>query len=202
MPVLCWYFTHGALRVGMHVRGQLSSADLAAFLEQTAIPLRLACRTPQDNLWMCSLWFRLVTAEGVGDEPMDDEAATGGSTADEATANETADDNWRLQCATSASADVVSFLESDPNAAFEVSTNRPPYAGVRGRGTVSIEPDPEKETLRDLLERYLGGTDSQLATTLLDPEREEVTLTLEPAVVYGWDYASRMGDIGDDDQRS
>ena len=157
----------------MHVRGQLSSAELAAFLEETAIPLRLACRTPQDNLWMCSLWFRVVTA-----------------------------DDWRLQCATAASADVVSFLESDPGVAFEVSTNRPPYAGVRGRGTASIEPDPEKETLRDLLERYLGGTDSQLAQTLLDPDREEVTLTLEPAVVYGWDYANRMGDVGDDDQRS
>ncbi len=162
----------------MHVRGQLTSAELAAFLEETAVPLRLACRTPQDNLWMCSLWFRVVTA-------------------DEATA-----DDWRLQCATAASADVVSFLESDPGVAFEVSTNRPPYAGVRGRGTASIEPDPEKETLRDLLERYLGGTDSQLAQTLLDPDREEVTLTLEPAVVYGWDYANRMGDVGDDDQRS
>ncbi|AXR78888.1 Nitroimidazol reductase NimA [Natrarchaeobaculum sulfurireducens] len=183
------------------MRGQLSSADLAAFLEQTAIPIRLACRTPQDNLWMCSLWFRLVTAEAVDDESTGNKAAAGGSTGDEATANGATADNWRLQCATSASADVVSFLESDPNAAFEVSTNQPPYAGVRGRGTVSIEPDPEKETLRDLLERYLGGTDSQLATTLLAPEREEVTLTLEPAVVYGWDYASRMGDV-DDDQRS
>lgn len=176
----------------MHVRGQLSSAELAAFLEETAIPLRLACRTPQDNLWMCSLWFRVVTADEPGDE-----AAADGATADGAT-----DENWRLQCATAASADVVSFLESDPGAAFEVSTNRPPYAGVRGRGTVSIEPDPGKETLRDLLERYLGGTDSQLARTLLDPEREEVTLTLEPAVVYGWDYASRMGDVEGDDQRS
>ncbi len=98
----------------------------------------------------------------------------------------------RLWCATEADAAVVSYLEYDPEVAFEVSTNDPPYAGVRGRGTATIEPDPEKTLLRDLLERYLGGTDSDLGRRLLVDDRDEVTIAIEPAVVYGWDYADRM----------
>ncbi|SIR74817.1 pyridoxamine 5'-phosphate oxidase [Natronorubrum thiooxidans] len=154
----------------MHVRGSLSRSAITDVLEETTAPIRVACRTPQDHLWMCSLWYRL------------EDASDG--------------DDWRLQCATSAGADIVSFLEAESEVAFEVSTNDPPYMGVRGRGTATIEPDPEKETLRALLERYHVGTESALARNLLREERDEVTVTIEPAVVYGWDYADRMGDTG------
>lgn len=99
-----------------------------------------------------------------------------------------------IQCATAASADVISFLEADPAVAFEVSTNEPPYRGVRGNGTATITPDPEKTVLRDLLERYLETTDGQLAGRLLDADREEVTIEIEPATVYGWDFTDRMTD--------
>ncbi|QFU83033.1 pyridoxamine 5'-phosphate oxidase family protein [Natronorubrum aibiense] len=156
----------------MHVRGSLSQSAITSLLEETTAPIRVACRTPQDHLWMCSLWYRLEDAVD----------------ADE--------DDWRLQCATSARADIVSFLESEPEVAFEVSTNDPPYTGVRGRGTATIEPDPEKETLRALLERYRIGTDSTLAQNLLRAERDEVTITIEPAVVYGWDFSDRMRETG------
>ncbi|WP_339104265.1 pyridoxamine 5'-phosphate oxidase family protein [Haloterrigena salinisoli] len=158
----------------MQIRGSLSPTAIASFLEESTVPVRLSCRTPADHLWMCSLWYRL------------EETDAGADSSDR--------DGWRLQCATSASADVVSFLEADPEVAFEVSTNDPPYAGVRGRGTASIEPDPEKETLRTLLERYLDDTESGLARELLRDERDEVVLTVEPAVVYGWDFSDRMGD--------
>lgn len=161
----------------MHVRGSLSRSTITAFLEETTVPIRVACRTPRDDLWMCSLWYRLERPDGDG---TDDDA--------------TDHDEWRLECATSAAADVVSFLEGDPGVAFEVSTNDPPYAGVRGRGSATIEPDPEKETLRALLERYLDGTESKLARNLLRDERDEVRITIEPAVVYGWDFAGRMRD--------
>ncbi|ELY44524.1 hypothetical protein [Natronorubrum sulfidifaciens] len=150
----------------MHVRGTLSPSAITDLLEETTAPIRVACRTPQDNLWMCSLWYRL-----------EDGAA---------------EDDWQLQCATSAGADIVSFLESEPEVAFEVSTNEPPYTGVRGRGTATVEPDPEKEALRALLERYHVGTASELARNLLSEERDEVTITIAPAVVYGWDFADRM----------
>lgn len=104
----------------------------------------------------------------------------------------------RLYCATAASADVVSYLRNDPAVAFEVSTNDPPYEGVRGSGTARIEPDPDKELLTELLERYLGTTDSPLARRLLDDDREEVTIEIEPERVYGWDFTERMST---DDER-
>jgi nitroimidazol reductase NimA-like FMN-containing flavoprotein (pyridoxamine 5'-phosphate oxidase superfamily) len=103
-------------------------------------------------------------------------------------------DDGALRCATAASADVVEFLEHDPRVAFEVSVNDPPYRGVRGQATVTVDPDPGKVVLRSLVERYLGGTDSSLAQTLLSKDREEVRLTVEPTRVATWDYGERMAD--------
>jgi len=97
-------------------------------------------------------------------------------------------------CATSADADVVRYLRADDGVAFEVSTNDPPYRGVRGRGTASISPDEGKTTLRRLLQRYLGGTDSALAHRLLSPERDEVVVRIDPARCYSWDFTERMRD--------
>jgi nitroimidazol reductase NimA-like FMN-containing flavoprotein (pyridoxamine 5'-phosphate oxidase superfamily) len=99
-----------------------------------------------------------------------------------------------LWCATGADADVVRYLEADDEVAFEVSTNDPPYKGVRGRGHATIEPDEEKTLLRRLLERYLGGTDSPLADRLLDPARDEVRIQIDPVRVHSWDYSGRMDD--------
>lgn len=43
-------------------------------------------------------------------------------------------DGGAFRCATKADADVVGLLDADDRVAFEVSTNDPPYRGVRGRG--------------------------------------------------------------------
>lgn len=150
--------------------GTWERTGVVEFLEDAMIPLRLACTTPSGYLWMLSLWFR-VRETGGGDE---DDAAT------------------YLECATGRGADVVGYLREDPAVAFEVSTNEVPYRGVRGRGEVTIEPDPEKAVLKDLLERYLDGTDSRLARNLLAADREEVTLRIDPAKVYSWDFSDRM----------
>ena len=98
-------------------------------------------------------------------------------------------------CATHADADVVDYLAGDDRVAFEISTNEPPYRGVRGNGTATVEPDPEKAVLRDLLERYLGGTDSALAERLLSPDRDEVTIRIDPNRLYTWDFTDRMADV-------
>jgi nitroimidazol reductase NimA-like FMN-containing flavoprotein (pyridoxamine 5'-phosphate oxidase superfamily) len=97
-----------------------------------------------------------------------------------------------LWCATSAEADVVDYLSADDRVAFEISTNEPPYKGVRGNGTASVDPDPDKHLLKTLLERYLGGTDSPLAERLLSPERDEVRIRIDPDRVYTWDFSHRM----------
>ncbi|WP_440763726.1 pyridoxamine 5'-phosphate oxidase family protein [Natronorubrum sp. DTA7] len=100
-----------------------------------------------------------------------------------------------LECATQASADVVRFLRNDRDVAFDISTNRIPYRGIRGNGIATIS-DDGKPVLRDLVERYLGGDDSSLARWLLADDREEVCIRLEPREIYSWDYGDRMGDAG------
>ncbi len=148
----------------MNIRGSLSRVAIDDYLADARIPIRLSCRTPAGRLWMLSLWFLWDAKETC------------------------------FRCATAADADVVAYLEHDDGVAFEVSDNEPPYIGVRGSGTATVRPDEEKARLRGLLERYLGGTDSALATRLLDPDREEVELVIEPEVVFGWDYGDRMAD--------
>ncbi len=113
-----------------------------------------------------------------------------------------ADDPWlvslwyswdgEIHCATGADADVVSFLSSDDHVSFEVSTNDPPYKGVRGRGRATMTPDGDKQLLRSLLERYLGGIDNALGDRLLDPEREEVHVRIDPDRLHSWDYSGQM----------
>lgn len=100
--------------------------------------------------------------------------------------------NGAIQCATSERADVVGFLRERPGVAFDVSTNDPPYRGVRGSGVASIEPDPEKDVLSDLLDRYLSGRESPLADRLMEEKRDEVTIEIEPNRVYSWDFTDRM----------
>lgn len=142
--------------------GPWSPEQTRTYLEERAIPVRVATRTPGGRLWMVSLWFLFR-----------DDA---------------------LWCATAASADLVGFLEADPGVAFEVSENEPPYRGVRGSAEATLSPDEDKRLLRDLLERYLGGTDSPLARRLLDEDREEVRIRLDPTRTHTWDYSERMRD--------
>lgn len=149
----------------MRVTGAWSPSEAAAFLEETRVPVRIACRTPSGSLWMVSLWYRY--------------------------------EDGRFRCATSSRADVVRYLEADPHVAFEISTNRPPYRGVRGNGTASFEPDTDQTLLRDLLDRYLGGTDSSLARTLLDPDREETAIAIAPDRIFTWDFTERMADVAE-----
>lgn len=140
-----------------------------AFLTDAVVPVRLACHTPTGPLWMLSLWFRWDATEGA------------------------------IWCATGRDADVVDYLTADDEVAFEVSTNEPPYRGVRGNGVASIDEDEDKQLLRWLLNRYLGGTDSSLARRLLDPDREEVRIRIDPRRVHSWDYSGRMKDAEDDE---
>jgi len=99
-----------------------------------------------------------------------------------------------IHCATSADADVVEYLEHDARVAFEVSTNEPPYRGVRGRGTAAVGADEEKAVLRALIESYLGDADSEFAAFLLSADREEAHVRISPTKLYSWDFTDRMRD--------
>ena len=138
-----------------------------AFLEDNPIPVRVATRTPSGGLWMLSLWYGYESADAT------------------------------LHLATSADARVVEYLEADPDVAFEVSTNHPPYRGVRGQGDATLEPDEEKALLQTLVDDYLGGRDSSLANWLLRDDRDEVHVTVDVTRAYAWDYSDRMSDDAD-----
>ncbi|WP_137287426.1 pyridoxamine 5'-phosphate oxidase family protein [Halorussus salinisoli] len=141
-------------------RGTWSQAEVESYLDEAAVPVRIACHRPDESLWMVALWYRYR--------------------------------DGTFECSTWARADVVTYLRNDSEVAFEVSSNHPPYRGVRGNGSASLSRDEGKSVLRDLLERYLGGTDSELATWLLSEDRDEVRIRIRPRRVYSWDYTDRM----------
>jgi len=99
----------------------------------------------------------------------------------------------RLWCATQRGSRVASLLARDPRCAFEVSVETPPYRGVRGRGVATLHDGRGEEILRVLLERYLGGTESRLASLLLARAKHETAIGIEPQTMVSWDYEERMG---------
>jgi nitroimidazol reductase NimA-like FMN-containing flavoprotein (pyridoxamine 5'-phosphate oxidase superfamily) len=141
------------------------------FLSAARVPIRLGCRTPTDRPWIVSLWFAWDPDAGAdSDRP-----------------------SGAIRCATSADADLVEFIGHDDEVSFDVSTNDPPYKGVRGRGRATVLPDEDKDLLRSLLEQYLGGVDNPTGERLLRPEREEVEIRVRPERLHTWDYSGRMG---------
>ena len=75
---------------------------------------------------------------------------------------------------------------------FEIATNDPPYKGVRGKADVVAEAEGSGDTLRRVIQRYLGGTNQKLASWLLSRVEHEVKFTLHPTWVTSWDYGERM----------
>ena len=93
-------------------------------------------------------------------------------------------------------AQLVSLLQRDSKVGFEIAPNEPPYFGVRGQAEVTLQPLADAATFEALIARYLGGTDSSLATWLLGRNAEEVLITLTPLRFYSWDYRQRMAEAG------
>jgi nitroimidazol reductase NimA-like FMN-containing flavoprotein (pyridoxamine 5'-phosphate oxidase superfamily) len=98
----------------------------------------------------------------------------------------------RLFCATQKSAKVVSYLGDEPRCAFEVASDQPPYCGVRGQGRASLDEAMGPDVLRQLLVRYLGGTESPLAQRLLAQSHNEVAIVIEPVNMFSWNFTDRM----------
>lgn len=94
-----------------------------------------------------------------------------------------------FECVTPMNAALVEFLRSGSSVAFDVSTNDPPYRGVRGNGGAALSPDEDRETLVALIDRYLGGTESSLADLLLTDEGGMIRIRIQPNEMYCWDYS-------------
>lgn len=101
-----------------------------------------------------------------------------------------------LYCATRRGARVVSYLLKNPDCAFEIAADQPPYCGIRGQAVASIEEQRGIEILDLLLAKYLGGRDSSLAQQLIKNSADEVAICLDPVRIFTWDFSERMEDAG------
>ena len=89
---------------------------------------------------------------------------------------------------------IAKRLEADARCAFEIAPDQPPYRGVRGQATASLDSDGASALLERLLDRYLGSTDSSLGRFLLARAEEELIVRLQPTWIASWDYSRRMED--------
>lgn len=87
---------------------------------------------------------------------------------------------------------LVKLLTASPRVGFEVSPNEPPYHGVRGQGLVTLDSAGADEVLNEVIDRYLGETNSSLAQWLLSRVDDEVVIKVEPHRFFSWDYRNRM----------
>lgn len=97
-----------------------------------------------------------------------------------------------FHCAAHRDSQLIRMLRKSQRVGFEVSTNEPPYFGVRGQGTVELSEEGAADTLGGLIRHYLGDTNSQLAQWLLSRGDEEVLIRLNPQRFFSWDYRTRM----------
>jgi hypothetical protein len=101
----------------------------------------------------------------------------------------------QLFCATQKSAKVVSYLAYDPRCAFEIAEDLPPYCGARGQAMATIDETRGQMVLKQLLYRYLGDLENDLAKKLLAKSDKEVAIVLKPRSLYTWDFSRRMKDV-------
>jgi hypothetical protein len=97
-----------------------------------------------------------------------------------------------LWCATQRSARVAERLAADGRCAFEISTESPPYQGIRGRGVATLRPERGPEILELLIARYLAGSSPELAEWLRRRAANETAIEIAPQTLLSWDYRDRM----------
>ena len=101
-------------------------------------------------------------------------------------------DGTDLWCCTRSDAVLTARIASDPRCGFEVSSDEPPYRGVRGSGVASIHKDRAADVLPALIARY-GQGETALATWLLSRLSDEISIRITGLTVTSWDYSTRMG---------
>lgn len=98
-------------------------------------------------------------------------------------------------CVSHRNSALVKLLRTNSRVGFEVSPNEPPYCGVRGQATTTLDDLATDPTLDKLLDRYLGGANSQLGNWLLSRRDQEILIKVQPHRIFSWDYRERMQDI-------
>lgn len=101
-------------------------------------------------------------------------------------------DGTSLWCASQSDSVLVRRLRKDDRVGFEVSSDQPPYRGVRGHGRAHLDPPRAADLLPRLIERYLGPAPSPLGSWLLSRIDSEVAIRIDRLTVSSWDYSGRM----------
>lgn len=97
----------------------------------------------------------------------------------------------QFYCATHKSAWIVRQLRLNNQVGFEISTNKPPYKGIRGSAVITLKPMAD-DLLEQLITAYLNNTDSSLASWLTSRKKDEIVIQVSPKNVTSWDYSERM----------
>ena len=95
-------------------------------------------------------------------------------------------------CVTHCESQLASLLRQNDKVGFEVSPNDPPYHGIRGQGLAELLREGAETTLRQHLQHYLGGIDSELARWLLSRADDELLIKVSAQRIFSWDYRERM----------
>ena len=101
----------------------------------------------------------------------------------------------RFYCATQQNAKIISYLKKDARCAFEISSENPPYRGIRGQGKTIIKKELGIEILETVIEKYIEKKNANLRKYLLKRKENEVAIEIIPTKVFYWDYSNRMKDI-------
>ena len=101
-------------------------------------------------------------------------------------------DGHRLRCVSHRSSKLISLLKGSDRVGFELAPNEPPYYGVRGQGIAQLDTAADGTVLTELMQRYLGRTESKLGNWLLSRADDEILITIEATRLFSWDYRDRM----------
>ena len=97
-----------------------------------------------------------------------------------------------IWCATSSTAKLAAIIRNNDKCAFEIAPDSPPYRGLRGQATATIDIDQGANILSMLVDRYLKDRETEFARWLLNREASEIAIRIDPVKIQSWNYASRM----------
>jgi nitroimidazol reductase NimA-like FMN-containing flavoprotein (pyridoxamine 5'-phosphate oxidase superfamily) len=106
----------------------------------------------------------------------------------------------QIYCVSHRSSKLIAMLRENGRVGFEVGPNEPPYCGVRGQGLARLSVLGGGKELESMLERYLGGSDSELGRWLLSRSTHEMVISIDPVRLFSWDYRGRMSDVAPADR--
>lgn len=100
--------------------------------------------------------------------------------------------NNRFYCATQENAKIIRYLKKEPKCAFDISTENPPYKGIRGQGKTIVNKDRRLEILEIVIQKYIQNKYENLRKYLLKNKENEVAIEIIPIKIFYWDYTDRM----------